>query len=166
MSEQVISTALLTIASVIAVAALVHTVYPSIMSMSSSFLTATSTVSDRIETDLKIIYVVNQSINLTNVWVKNIGKNSIGYSAIEMSDVFFGPEGNFERIPYDNSIPLPNNRWNYTIENNNDNNYKWDPLETLKITIRKDNIYATSPRDYYLKIVLYNGVWDEDHFSI
>jgi len=74
--------------------------------------------------------------------------------------VFFGETNNFRRIPYDAALSTSPS-WNYSIEND-DGDGKWDTKETLKITINQ----TPSSGDYYVKIVLYNAVSDEEEFSI
>jgi len=151
MVEKVITTALLTIGSVICATALIAVMYPTITSMASPFQSTTEKVSDRVKTDIKIIAEANTSSH-AYIWVKNIGKNKIPH--VDDCDVFYGPEGNFKRIASAD--------WSYTIENDGGNN-RWDIGETINITISNQTLDSG---DYYVKIVTYNGIWDDDEFSI
>jgi hypothetical protein len=72
-----------------------------------------------------------------------------------MSDVFFGPEGAFSRIPYG----VGNPHWEYAVENGTE----WIPTATIKITIV--GYSPLSSGRYFVKLILPNGVANEDYFS-
>ena len=90
--------------------------------------------------------------------MKNVGATVI--EPLERIDVFFGPEGEFGRIPYgDASCSAP--CWEYTLENDT----KWKPTATLHITI---HLSDALPDDtvYYAKIVAPNGSTDAKFFTV
>ena len=157
MSESAISVSIITIACVICAAMVISAIYPAVSRTISSFIISSSELSERIETSIEIITEANDT-SYFYIWVKNTGSTSI--AAIENTDVFFGETNNFRRIPYDAALST-SPAWNYSIEND-DSDGKWDAKETLKITINQ----TPSSGDYYVKIVLYNAVSDEDEFSI
>jgi len=161
MSEHVISVALLTVAGITCIAVMVHSVYPSIVEMSTSFSSSNKLIEERMETNIRIINQNSQS-DIMYVWVKNIGQNRIVDGQIPWTDVFFGPENEFERVTY-NQTGLNAPCWNYTIEND-DGNGHWNEHETIKITINWDQTISSG--DYYIKIITYNGVYDHEYFSI
>ena len=87
------------------------------------------------------------------VWIKNTGVARI--DGISNSDVFFGQEGNFDRIPYGgSSAPY----WEYELENDD----RWNKSSTLKITIHETEAISG---DYFFKLVIPNGLSDERYYS-
>lgn len=155
MSGEVIVAALLMIASVVGVSMMINAVYPSIGDVAGAVSSSTNIASERMQTDIKIISVVNKSNNVY-VWVKNTGSKATASSLIERTDMFFGPTSSFQFMSY-NSSP----GWNYTIVNG-DGDADWDPNETIQIIINS----TTSTGVYYVKVILYNGASDEDYFSL
>ncbi|MGB2726892.1 MAG: hypothetical protein WBD09_00245 [Halobacteriota archaeon] len=159
MSEAAITTAIITIACVICAGMLVSALYPAMHRATSSVVVTSEKLGDRIETSIDIIAEANQS-SYEYVWVKNTGSSEI--PQIESSDVFFGKIDEFQRIPFDSSRSvIPS--WNYSIEND-DGNGRWNIGETLNITIHTST--SITAGDYYVKIIVYNGISDEDKFSI
>ena len=159
MSEAAITTAIITIACVICAGMLVSAIYPAMNRATSSVVTTSEKLGDRIETSIDIIAEANQS-SYEYVWVKNTGSSEI--PQIESSDVFFGEIDEFQRIPFDSSLSLIPS-WSYSIEND-DGDGRWDIGETLNITINSSSVITAG--DYYVKIIVYNGISDEDKFSI
>ena len=93
-----------------------------------------------------------------DVWVKNIGAATV--DPVDRIDVFFGPSGDFQRIPYGGSgctAPC----WEYTIENATD----FEPTATLEIVVH-DSANLTAGQTYYVKVVTPNGVDDSKYFTI
>ncbi|MGB2841197.1 MAG: hypothetical protein WBC40_01765 [Halobacteriota archaeon] len=159
MSEAAITTAIITIACVICAGMLVSALYPAMHRATSSVVVTSEKLGDRIETSIDIIAEANQS-SYEYVWVKNTGSSEI--PQIESSDVFFGEINEFQRIPFDSSRSvIPS--WSYSIEND-DGDGRWDIGETLNITINSSSEITAG--DYYVKIIVYNGISDEDKFSI
>ena len=162
MAESAISVAIITIGCVICATVLVAALYPSMYGAASSAVSTTVKLGERIETSVEIIQETDQS-PYEYVWVKNIGSSQLVTSQINKSDIFFGKTTDFKRIPHDADLsPAP--CWSYTFENDNNNNDRWDEGETLNITIYYDETIDSG--DYFVKIVLYNAISDEDTFSI
>jgi len=159
MTETAITTAIITIASVICVCMLINAIYPAMHRATSSVISTSAKLGERIETSIDIIEEANQS-SYEYVWVKNTGASEI--AQIENSDVFFGKINDFRRIPFDSTLSVAP-CWNYSIDNDDGDN-RWDVGETLNITINCSTPITAG--DYYVKVIVYNGISDEDKFSI
>lgn len=154
--DKALVTILLIIAGVVCTMVIVNAVYPLITGTSGALTDAVQRIDDRIRSDIKIIEVSPNGTSI-HVWIKNIGASSIG--AIEKSDIFFGPEGNFARIPFgSDGSPLP--YWDYTLEDGSD---AWKPSTTLKITI---HLEQAEPGTRFIKMVTHNGISDWRLFSM
>lgn len=155
--DKAITTALLIVISMIMSVLLFNAAYPAVTRGGESINSMTMHVTDRMKSQINIIHASGELDSSgfwqdTNgngqfevfLWVKNVGDARI--TAIQNSDVFFGPEGNFVRIPYstDNSKGFP--YWSDSLENASD----WDPNTTLKITIHY-GVPLTTDR-YFAKV--------------
>ncbi len=153
--DKAIVTVILIVAGVVCCMAVFGAVYPAITHTSSSILAMTSRINDRIESQIDIIAIADQSDNVS-VWVKNVGAASI--RDIENCDVFFGKEGNFSRIAFgNNGSPTP--YWDYAVENGTE----WKPTATLRITIHAQNPLSSGM--YIVKVVTPTGICDDRTFS-
>lgn len=161
MAQEVMSTALLMIATIIATVALVNAVFPSIYGTVGSISTVTNTVNDRMKTDMRIVYeTATVDTPTLTVWIKNTGKVEVAGSSIEYSDVFFGDgTGPLTRATYDAGA----NMWVYEIENDDGDGF-WGYGETIKVTITAADNFAAG--DHRVRMVLYNGVYCEDAFTL
>ena len=76
------------------------------------------------------------------------------------SDLFFGPEYNFERIPYVDDAGGSHPQWSFVLENDTE----WETSATLKITIT----YSSDPGTgtYFVKFIIPNGISDDYYFSM
>jgi archaeal flagellar protein FlaG len=162
MASEVISSALLMIATIIAAVALINAVFPSIYGMTGSITAMTGSVNDRMKSDIKFIYeTTDQSSNLT-AWIKNTGQAQIIPARFNNTDLFYGDANGVMKRAILNSTSAPG--WTYTIENDN-GNCRWDPGETLNVHVTADEPFA--PGNYYkIRIVLYNGAFCEDYFTV
>lgn len=152
--DKVLVTIFLIIGGIVCCMVVINAIFPAITQSAGAIADASSKIDDRIRCKIEIIEV-SDSGNDVYVWIKNIGASRIG--GISSSDIFFGPEGNFARIPYDEtgtSKPC----WNYTIESGTE----WKPTDTVKITIY---LTSTPSGSYYFKIVLPNGISDQEIYS-
>ena len=161
MSETVITTAIITIACMICAGMLISAVYPAVHRATSSMVQTSAKLGERIETSIDIIAEANDTSQHAYIWVKNTGASEI--PQIENSDVFFGKINEFQRIPYNSSLSALAPCWSYLIEND-DNDQRWDVGETLNITINSSATITSG--NYYVKIVLYNGISDEEKFAV
>ncbi len=153
MSKEVITTALLVIATVVAVTVFTASMLPSVRDLLNAYSSLTNKLSDRVKTDIKIIFIKVNDTELT-FWVKNIGTNRIPLPMLNLSDVFVVSNN----VSY--HFTLSDSSISYVIENNDGDNY-WESGETLRITIN----LSLSSDDYLLIFVLYNGVKTSDVFS-
>lgn len=169
--DKTITTVFLIIASVVAAVLVFNAVYPAIGQGSEALLAMTNRVDERMKSQIEIIHMSGeldasqwwQDANGDGdfdvfVWVKNVGTRRI--VPIENLDVFFGPEGNFARIPHRSKAGGVFPYWEGQVENGAD----WSPTGTVKITLHLSGIPASGR--YFIKIVIPNGVSDEDFFSM
>ena len=132
--EKAITTALLVIASIVATLALINAVIPAVGRGSSALLMANSAASDRIKTDLEIVFSTGDTTNNQVVfWAKNVGAKAI--KPIEDSDVFLTTPTSVFRIPHTGSASS-NPRWDYVIENGTE----WVQSVTIKVTLHMDSL--------------------------
>ena len=155
--DKIIVTVMLIIGGVVAAFAVFNGIYPAIERSGSAITSASDSLNDRIKSDIRIIQV-NDNGTTVDAWVKNVGSSDI--LTVENSDIFFGPQGDFTRIPYGNiSSPLP--YWSYQIEGTDS---QWRPTDTNKIVI---HLAALPPPDtYILKVIIPNGIFDETVFGV
>ena len=168
---------LLTIAGVISAIAIINAVYPAITRSTGALSSASSTVDERIRTNVETIHAVGE-LNASStpewvdtnsnslfdffVWVKNVG--DVRISSVIETDVFMGQVGDVERVPHENDASgYP--RWSYVIENDTE----WAIGSTVKLTISFDDgcpacIKPTGT--YFIKVITPNGVATEHYFSI
>lgn len=149
--DKAIITTFMLIAGIITAVLVFNVVYPAAVQGSDAMAQMERRIDDRMKSQIKIVHASGQSTDSdVSVWVKNVG--SVRVAAIERIDVFFGPEGDFTRIPYDSGSP----HWEYELENDS----AWNPSATLKILIRYGAGMPSAGR-HFLKVVLPNGVSDE-----
>jgi flagellar protein FlaG len=151
---------MLTIAAIVAIVAVVNAVLPSVSRTSGALISASGAVEDRIASQIEIVHATGQDGDPdADVWVKNTGSSTI--DPITRTDIFFGPEGNFQRMTYgtDSSCTAP--CWYYSIENASD----WEPTATLHVTVKYDEDLATGTT-YYIKVVTPNGIADSKFFTV
>jgi len=157
--DKVITTALLIIAGVVCSIVMFNSVYPMINRSSQAMVSVADKMDERMQSRINIVHAANTADRKTvYIWVKNVGSTRI--QSIEESDVFFGEEDNFSRIPYVADAGASYPRWAYTIENDTE----WRTGATVKITIT----YSAAPSagTYFIKVVLPNGIPDEYYFSM
>lgn len=150
---------MLTIAAIVAIVAVVNAVLPSVSRTSGALISASNVVEDRIASQVEVVHATGQDGDPdADVWVKNTGASTIG--GIERVDVFFGPDGNFGRIPQgDPGCTAP--CWEYSIENAT----TWEPTATLHIIVKTET-NLLSGTTYYVKVVTPNGIADSKFFTV
>jgi hypothetical protein len=169
--DKAITTTFLIIASIITSVMVFNSVLPAILRSRDALVTMRGRMDERIKSQIAVIHAsgeLDQSATWqdTNadgnfdvfVWVKNIG--AVRIPAVEKIDVFFGPEGDFVRIPSQSEAAGSYPYWAWEIENDTD----WNPTATIKISI--NNSSALSSERYFIKIVLPNGLSDAYYFSM
>ena len=146
-------------AGIIAVVAVVNAVLPSVDRTSGALISTAGVIDDRLGSQMEIVHATGEDgATVADVWTKNVGSTVI--QPLDRVDVFFGPEGEFVRIPYGGaSCEAP--CWEYTMENDTE----WNPTATLHIVIHLTD--ALLPNTvYYAKIVAPNGASDAKFFTV
>ena len=171
--EKVIVTAMFIVISMILAMMLFNVAYPAITQGGDAIAGMAYNVSDRMGYAISTVHVSGeldsggtwQDANSNGqfevfAWIKNIGDSRI--IGINRVDVFFGPEGNFTRIPYreiDDGVGFP--YWTASVVNGTD----WDPTGTLQITLHYSPGAISSGR-YFLKVTLPNGVSSDYYLGL
>lgn len=169
--DKAITTIFMIIASIITSVMVFNAVFPAITRSRDTLVTMRGRMDERIKSQIEIVHAAgelnqNAAWQDTNsdgnfdvfVWVKNVG--AVRIPAVEKIDVFFGPEGNFARIPYQGEANGAYPNWEWHLENDD----YWNPTATLRITINFSTLLSS--QRYFLKIVLPNGVSDTYYFSM
>jgi archaellum component FlaG (FlaF/FlaG flagellin family) len=169
--DKAITTALLIVISSVMAMLLFNAAYPAVVSGSEAITRMANRTSEQMQSQVEIIHGVGeldsgsfwQDTNSNGefdvfLWVKNVGETRL--HPPEQSDIFFGVEGNFVRIPYatNNSSGYP--YWNWQIENA----AQWTPNATLRITIHYA-VPLTSGR-YFAKILAPHSASDDYFMGI
>jgi archaellum component FlaF (FlaF/FlaG flagellin family) len=157
--DKAITTALLIIAGVVCMIFVFNSVYPMINRSSQAMTSMSDQVDERMKSRINIVHAAYSSSNTSvYLWVKNVGTQRI--VDIQESDLFFGPETNFNRVPYTADAGGAYPRWSYTIENATD----WETSATIKVTI----VYSSYPGagTYFAKFIIPNGISDDFYFSM
>ncbi len=164
MAQNVISTAILIIAAVIAVVALINSVFPAIYRMSGSVTSVTDASNDRMNTEIKIIYVCADAgeDHAIDVFVKNTGSKKVPEEKIPYADVYYG-SATTGMIRAASSGPAYPYRDASIVEGNGD--AQWDPGETLEIRVHT-NTYDFMGGRQQVAVVLANGVSDRLEFTL
>jgi len=151
--DKVMTTILLLVGAAICALLVINSVYPAINRGTAAMVTIAGQASDRVQSQIEIIQTANEGADVY-IWVKNVGTSRI--VVIEQSDVFFGPLGDFSRIPYGEGSPY----WTYQIENDSE----WMPMSTLRITVHL--VSSPASDTYYAKVIIPNGISEEHTFGI
>ena len=159
--DKAITTALLIIAGVVCMIFVFNSVYPMINRSSQAMTSMAEQVDERMKSRINIVHAANNSTRTAvYLWIKNVGTQRI--VNVEESDLFFGQEDNFERIPYVDDAGGTYPRWAYTVENDPDS--EWKTSVTVKVTVS----YSSDPGagTYFAKFIIPNGIFDEFYFSM
>ncbi len=157
--DKVLTTTLLIIAGVISSIFVFNSFFPVVNRSTEAMTSMSDTIDDRMKSRIEIIHATNETNRLTSyVWVKNVGSSRI--LSVKETDLFFGKEGNFVRVPYVDDAGGTYPRWSYGIENDTE----WKTNATLKITVT----YNADPGagTYFVKVIIPNGISDEYYFSM
>jgi|ECHhosMinimDraft_1075155.scaffolds.fasta_scaffold00123_8 flagellar protein FlaG len=97
MVSQVISESIMIIVVVIIIGMMSSAIYSIISSIGSSMLSASVIQSQRLVTDIQIVYATNTSKSQVIFFLQNIGESIINLNS---SIVYFGPQGGLNIIPH------------------------------------------------------------------
>lgn len=143
-----------------AIVAVINAVLPAVSRTTGSLLASSDVVQDRIASQIEIVHATGENGNPdATVWVKNVGAARI--APIDRIDLFFGPTGEFQRVPFgtDSSCAAP--CWYPTLENATE----WTQTATLRISVKTtDNL--TTGTTYYVKVVTPNGTLDSKYLTV
>jgi len=132
---------------------------PAVSRAGNALVSSANSADNRLSSRVEIIHATGQDTAVVSqAWVKNTGVTRI--DAIQQSDVFFGPETDFARIPYGGAgctAPC----WEYDLENDTE----WNPTATLHLTVHLSTALATG-NTYYVKFVAGNGIEDSKFFTL
>ena len=159
MSSTFTASGLLIFLAIIVLSALFSTIMLS-MVFSANSLYSLPEFSSKIKTRIKIVFCAKVSDSEVEIWVKNLGEPRIPPKLIESSLLFFGPEGDFEVMPYGRTKPP---YWTYSIIDLDGDNC-WGPTETLKLTIKWSTSLPTGK--YYVKFSLYGVCETTESFEL
>jgi archaeal flagellar protein FlaG len=159
MSSETFATAIFLITAIVAAAVLINAFFPIIYQASSTFSESSQSADERLRTEIKVIntFASDSSDPNAKVWIKNIGSARIAKNDINVSDVFYGKEGDFEYLTLDLSGTISDGEWEYSVLEDTSNNY-WDPRETLVIDINSAKTPDSEGQYIYFQFVLSNGV--------
>lgn len=169
--DKSITTALLIVISMIMAMMLFNVAFPAIIEGGDAIANMAHRTEDRMRSQITIIHATGeldsngfwQDTNGNGdfdvfIWVKNVGSSRI--VAVERLDIFFGPEGNFTRIPHQSVAGGSYPYWTGQVENA----AEWTPTATLQIDIHY-NITLSSGR-YFTKVIAPTGVDDEYYLGM
>lgn len=153
--DKIIVTSLLIIVGVISAVTVFNTMYPLLGQSTDAMSSMQNRMDERLKTQIEVIHAAKSGSEAW-LWVKNVG--SLRVLGADSTDVFFGPQGNFARIPYNTGSGT---YWQYTIENGGPD---WNPSSTARIVIKGFSFLGPGTR-YFVKVVLPNGISSEYYFS-
>ena len=157
--DKVIVTTLLVVAGIVCTIFIFNSVFPMVNRSSQAMVSMGETIDDRMKSRISIVHAASSADRMTvYIWVKNVGSTRI--VAVEESDVFFGDEYDFWRVPYVGDVEDDYPRWDYEIENDSE----WGTGATVKITIAYDADPGAGT--YFVKVIIPNGISDEYFFSM
>jgi hypothetical protein len=148
-----------------------NSVYPAIVESSDAMIVMKSRLDEQMKNEIEIVHASGELDSSGSwqdangdgrfnvfIWTKNIGSSRI--IAVERTDLFFGPEGDFARIPHQSEAGGAFPYWTFQLENDT----AWNPTATLEITIHFSGTLATGR--YYIKTVTPNGITDETFIGL
>src|SRR3972149_2427248 len=107
-----------------------NTVYPMVNRSSQAMVSMAEQVDERMKSRINIVHAASTADRLSvYLWIKNVGTQRI--VAIDDSDLFFGEETDFQRIPFTDDAGGAYPQWSYTLENDT----LWQTSATLKVTV-------------------------------
>ncbi len=143
-----------------AIVAVTNAVLPAVSKTTGSLLASSEVVQDRIASQIEIVHAAGvDGAPDAQIWVKNVGAARI--APIDRVDVFFGPTGDFARVPYGTDASCVAPCWYDTLENAT----TWDQTATLRVTLKLDANLA-SGTTYYMKVVTPNGTLDSKYLTV
>ena len=169
--EKPIITSIFIVAGLVMALTLFNAAFPAVVQGGDAIAGMTSRSEDRMRSQIGIIHAAAELDSSgwwqdTNgngdfdvfIWVKNTGVSRI--TSMDRLDVFFGPEGNFIRIPNESEAGGSQPYWSWSLENASE----WVPTSTLKITLHYG--LALSEGRYFVKVTTASGISDTYFLSM
>src|SRR5208337_912478 len=104
MSADTFTTAIFLITAVVAAAVLINAIFPVVYQMAGTFSSSTHASDVRLRTDFVVVATFASSTTSTGqVFIKNVGSQSISISEIRSSDVYFAPAVTIRRLDLSSS---------------------------------------------------------------
>jgi flagellar protein FlaG len=153
MSSETIVNALFLISAVVAAGILLNAIFPAIYRTSETVGSTSHEADVMMRTDFKVVNMYAKNPD-ARIWLKNTGSARIAKGDLDISDIFIGAEGDFERLSL---------AGNYTIEDQIPVNNFWNPGETLTVTVKSSKIPSYS-NVVYFSLVLPNGIQRSESF--
>lgn len=150
MASAVFTEAILIVASVIIAASLAGAVMTKVGSFQSTFTQTTESQKQTVLTNIKIVYIQNQTSTSASAWVKNIGTYQI--TNTQNIDVYFGQIGSVQRIPYN---PSSGTGWTFSSPVT-----VWSQANTIQMNLSNLPSIQCS-KTYELQVTTPNGVTDQ-----
>ncbi|MDE2590397.1 MAG: flagellin [Patescibacteria group bacterium] len=151
MASAVFTEAILIVASVIVAAGLAGVVMTKVGSFQSTFTQTTESQKQTVLTNIKIIYITNETKTSVSTWVKNIGSYPITNPT--NTDVYFGQVNQMQKIPYSN--PPSGLSWEFPSPIS-----VWNQANTMQINISNLSTIQCGST-YELQVTTPNGVSDQ-----
>lgn len=118
-------------------------------------------IKEEIEYNCRIVFAYSSKYsNNIKLWVKNNGAKQITSQLIKYSEILLISPTSIKYILYEGQA----SSWTYNLLNDVDGDNRWDPSETLEITLNLDE--TLSEGDYTAKLMLFNGRTCEYTFSV
>lgn len=162
MAQEVISSAILIIAAIIATVALINAVYPSLFTATDSIHSVSDSASDRVKTDVKMDMASKQNASTLFVWMKNIGSVAVPAGRLPYTDLYFGEPGSMAMV---STSPAASFRWAFVLDDQ-DSDGDWDSGETMQIAITDVDEARLTSGTHDLQLVLYNSASFRDTITI
>jgi archaellum component FlaG (FlaF/FlaG flagellin family) len=162
MATDMISTAIIGIATLIIVSTLIAALFPQVFEMAGSVRSITGTANDRAGTSATVVNYDVPAADQLQFDVLNNGQSGIVASAINMSAVYLDNQslpGNLLARGASTSSQY----WDYVVTGDGDG--EWEPGEMLEVVVVSPG-YSIVPGDYQLKMLLYNGAAVQYGFTI
>lgn len=158
------------LAGIVSMMLMFNAIFPAIGRSSSALVGAASIMDDRIQSQISIVHAtaeLNSSGSWVDtnsdgdfdvfVWIKNVGSSRI--VDIGKSDVIFGQQGSFRRLPYIGDAGATKPYWSSNLTSASE----WMPSTTMTVTLHYSTTLTTGT--YWAKIAIPNGVTVEKYFS-
>jgi|ECHvirMinimDraft_2_1075157.scaffolds.fasta_scaffold02676_2 flagellar protein FlaG len=103
MASEIISESIMVIATIVLVGVLAGALFYTVSTMSTSMASYTVLQSQRLTTDVQIVYATNTSSTQIVAYVQNVGESTV--FNLGSSQVYFGPQGGLQQLGFNSVAP-------------------------------------------------------------